>query len=238
MRRLLALLLTCLALRAQSPMQFGGFMSGSKAASGAAFSDNFNRGNSDSLGANWTEAAADIDILSNNAQLVDGSFGDMFAIYTGTACSTVNQYVQVQLAGTSESAYLQMPLRYTDGSTEFYYIEFAATTAEWYHMTAIGGTPTKLNAVNGSFVGLGAGSVISITITGTGDNTVIRIWDDVAVGTTPTAAGTWDGDSTPTASFADNPANPVDSGSYVGIGGTQNLANDIEINDFEGGDLP
>lgn len=212
---------------------------GAAAAGGAAFSDDFNRADSDSLGANWTEADPDIDILNNNAQLVDGSFGGLFAIYTNTACSTVNQYVQINHAGTSESSYDQIPVRYTDASTEFYYFEFGVATIDWYHLTAIGGTATQINASSGTPTETGAGAVFSITITGTGDNTVVRIWTDSALlGTTPVSADNWNGDTTPTATFTDNPANPVDAGSYVGIGGTQNIANDIEFNSFLGGDIP
>jgi hypothetical protein len=209
------------------------------AAGGASFSDDFNRANNDLLGSNWTEDDPDIDILNNNAQLVDGSFGGLFAFYTGTACNTVNQYVQVELAGTSEGDYVQIPIRYSNSTTEFYYLEFSASTVDWYHMSQIGGAATQINASSGTPANVGAGAVYSITITGTGDSTVVRVWTDSGhLGIAPTSADTWNGDNTPDATFTDNPANPVDAGNYVGLGGTQNTANWIEFDDFYGGDIP
>lgn len=195
----------------------------------AAFSDDFNRADSDSLGANWTEADGDIDIFSNTARLGDGSFGENFAIYTATSCTTVNQYIKLTIV--TENNYPQIPIRYTNSSSPFYYIEFSNSSVDWFHTTQIGGTDTQINSSPGT-VSLYPGVVIGIAISGTGSSTEVKIWIDPGSGTDPTTWGAAD------VTFTDNPPSPVDTGGYVGIGGVQSAANSVRYENFYGGDTP
>lgn len=198
----------------------------------AAFEDNFDRTDSDSLGANWTEADGDADIYSNTMRLSEGSFGENFAIYSGEACTTVSQYVLVTYH--TEGGYPQIPLRYTNSSTAFYFIEFSNTTVDWYHKSQIGGTSTQINASTGT-ISISSGTEIGITITGTGTSTEVKIFIGPTPGYTPTDPSTW---GAADITFTDNPASAVDTGSYVGLGGVQGSADIVRYNNFYGGDIP
>lgn len=195
----------------------------------AAFSDDFTRADNDSLGGNWTEADGDIDIFSNTARLSEGGFGENFAIYSATACTTVNQYVRFTYQ--TEGGYPQIPLRYTNSSTAFYFVEFSNTTVDWYHKSQIGGTSTQINASSGS-ISIASGTVIGITVSGTGTSTEVKVWINPGTGTDPT---TW---GAATITFTDNPASPVDTGGYVGLGGVQGSADVVRYSAFYGGDTP
>ena len=208
------------------PSRFGG---GGGGGSPVSFSDDFNRTDADSLGANWTEADGDIDIFSNTARLSEGGFGENYAIYTGTACATANQYVRITMA--AEGGYPSIPLRYTNSSSAFYVIEFSNTTVDWYHKSAIGGTSTQINASSGS-ISISSGSVLAMSISGTGTSTEVKVWINPGSGIDPS---TW---GAATITFTDNPASPVDTGSYVGIGGAQGSANTVQYDLFYGGDNP
>lgn len=74
---------------------------------GAAFSDDFNRADSTSLGANWTEQTSDIEIFSNTFRIVSGSFVNTVAIFN-TATTTVNQYAQFSV--TADGVSIRAPL--------------------------------------------------------------------------------------------------------------------------------
>lgn len=200
----------------------------------AAFSDNFDRANSTTLGANWTEDDPDLDIFSNTLRIVDGGFAQTYAFHT-TSCSTVNQYGQIEIA--AEGGFPTMAFRYVNSSTEFYFMSFGAITVNWNHAASLAGAQTQINAASGT-IAMSAGTILSVTITGTGNSTVVRVWDDVPSGTTPTSASSWNGDTTPDATFTDDPGNPVDTGFLIGIGGAQNTGNTERFDDFFGGDIP
>lgn len=234
MKLALTLLLCLLSLTAIAPSRrsfFAPRVVASGGGGGASFSDDFNRADSDSLGANWTEADADVDISSNKLLFRDGSFATIFAVHNTSTGSAV-QYVQFETSAAA--GYMQIVFRYTDASTPFYYLEFGSTTVNWFYMPQIGGTPTQINAVSGT---ISAGSTISATITGSGDSTIVRIWDDATGGTLPSAADNWNGDTTPTATLTDNPATAVNSGNYVGLGCQQSAADSNSVNNFWGGGL-
>lgn len=196
----------------------------------AAFSDDFNRADSDSLGANWTEADGDIDIFSNTARLSEGGFGENYAIYSATSCTTVEQFVRFTM--TAEGGYPSIPLRYTNSSSAFYVIEFSNTTVDWYHKSAIGGTSTQINASSGS-ISISSGSVLAMSISGTGTSTEVKVWINPTSGTV-NLPSTW---GAATVTFTDNPASPVDTGGYVGLGGAQGSADTVRYDNFYGGDI-
>jgi len=198
----------------------------------AAFSDTFSGTAGDSLGANWTEADGDADIFSGTMRLSEGSFGENFAIYSATACTTTSQYVLFTI--TTATGYPQIPLRYTNSSSPFYYIEFSGSSVDWWHTTGIGGTDTQINASTGS-VSVTDGVTIGITITGTGTSTEVKVWIGPDPGYDPTLPATW---GAADVTFTDNPASAVNSGPYVGLGGVQGSADSLRYDNFYGGDIP
>jgi len=179
-----------------------------------AASDDFNRANSDSLGANWTEAAGDQDILTNELDMVSMDFVEQIVIYG--ASSGTNQYVKATWSGTqSSSIFPRFVLRYTNGSTEFYSIEIdAADGAEWSHNTQLAGTGTVIAT---AAIAVAEGDVFAATITGTVNSTEVRIWKN-PTGDMPDSATSWGGDSTPDITWLEDPGNPVDSGNFTGLG--------------------
>lgn len=202
---------------------------------GASFSDDFNRADSASLGANWTEAQGDAKILSNAYTSVTGSFGQIVSIYSGAACTTTDQYVRATLAQFPASSQIHsIFLRYTDASTEFYEIQISSfgNTIKWMHWTAIAGTQTEI--ASQSYTPTYPVTALGVTISGTGNSTVINVWTDASG--LPTGDGNWNGDTSPNFTFTDNPANPVDAGNYVGIGGL--TSTEFYFDDFAGGDTP
>lgn len=199
-----------------------------------AFSDDFNRADADSLGANWTEFGPDTDIASNQAS-APNSFGNESkgAAYTGTACSSVNQYVKITIpTDVSKAGAL---LRYTDASTECYAVrmDLLNDIFTWDHLTSPAGTASQIGF--SSTLTLGPGDVMGVTITGTGNSTVIRVWINPTG--LPVSASNWDGDTTPDHSFTDDPADAVDTGNYVGIQGVWS-GGVITWDNFFGGDIP
>ena len=201
---------------------------------GQAFSDDFNRASSASLGANWTEADGTWSII-NNADLEanEGGFNFHAAIYSGLACDSINQYMRIDYeANYSGSSIPGAIFRYTNASTEFYRVDLDdnANTFNAYHGSAIGGTYTLIGSV--AFT-IAPANTYGITITGTGDDVVWRVWANPSG--TPTAADNWGGAAG--ASITANPgANNVDAGNYTGLCDVHN--NGTQLDNYFGGDIP
>jgi hypothetical protein len=201
-------------------------------AGSAAFSDNFDRANSASLGANWTEAAGDASIAGNQVELQSAAYAQITLAYTGTACSTVNQYVK---ADTTGGQMLGIVLRYTDASSPLYVVVFDKNEGriDWKRYSD---ASTSTETVQSQAFTLDFSATYGVTITGTGASTAVRIWKNPTG--LPTAADNWDGDSTPDVSFSNDPSSAVNTGSYAGLAGQQNSAASIYYNNFFGGDIP
>lgn len=209
----------------------------------ASFSDNFNRADNDDLGANWTEIDTDLDIVSNALSMITGGGAATSAIYTGTATNGVDQYVSVDITWLATNTFPVIILRYTDASSHLYGIECDYyCTCYWKHYATyanIGGGNTIGDATD---IGGGCHTAprkLGVTIAGTGDDTVVRVWY-APTATTPVSATEWDsGDSTPDVAWTTNPgANAVDTGNYVGLGGSQTTASQTSFDNFFGGDIP
>lgn len=202
----------------------------------AEFSDDFVRPDNASLGANWTEAAGDLDIFSDTLRCVTGGFAENVAIYSAEGLTTTSGYIRV--TRRDDGSFPSLIFRYTNSSSAFYYLSFSNTNVSWNSRSAIGGSDTQI----GSSVSItsGVGTVFAITWTGTGSGTEIRIWANPTGGSnTPTSSSDWGGDVTPDVTFTDDPgANAVDSGAYVGLGGYQGSANTCRFEGFFGGDTP
>ena len=187
-------------------------------AGGQAFSDDFNRADSDSLGANWTEIAGDIDIASNKASAPQTFDNTMrAAIYDATQLDTVTQYAKITVDGGGGTGFGAGTILRHVLSGELYLISFDADDdlVRWDYFPTAGGTAvsveTKALTISYPFT---AGVIVS----GTGDDTEIRVWDS-PTNDTPTDASNWDSGSDPADVTLDaNPVTAADSGKYVGIG--------------------
>jgi hypothetical protein len=209
-------------------------------ASLAAFSDDFNRADSASLGANWTEVAGDASIASSKYNIVTSGFGVVTSIYSATACNTVNQYIKATL-GVINVQYPWLVFRYTDSSSPYYAFQLDGNngTFQWYKYDNAADTEgTEIGTAVDVGAGLVSGETFGITITGSGANTDVRIWRDVTG--LPSAADNWNGDTSPDATWltTDPGASAVDTGNYLGIGGQSGSANTLTLDGFSGGDIP
>lgn len=201
-----------------------------------AFSDDFNRANGDSLGANWTEATGDQDIVGNTMECLTFSFAENIAAYTGTSCGSVNQYVKVTLAITDHASarYPCIVFRYTAAASPMYKIFF------WEDENQITFTRAA-NAADGGYetvqtitgVAIGVTDIIGATITGLGNSVEVRCWINPTG--LPNSATDWNGDTTPDATFTTNPTTPIDTGNFVGLGMETGIATSAFDNFFGGG---
>lgn len=220
------------------PLLYSGFLvtntatAGGGGGGGAAFSDDFNRTDSASLGANWTEAAGDASISGNAYLLVTSGFGVITSVHN-TSTGTTSQYVKATLSG-ADVVYPWFVFRYVDSSSGYYAVQFGSTgSIEWYYFANAADT-------TGDLIGSGTigsdltGQTVGMTITGTGASTVLRVWLNPT--NLPNPADNWDGDTTPNVTLTDDPATPCDTGTKVGLGGQQN-GNTVKFDNFFGGGL-
>ena len=147
---------------------------------------------------------------ATSGQLQSASTGFIIIGYDDADCSTANGYAKLSLVDfrNETSIYFRAggdPVRY-------YYIKFSAVGTEWFD--------SDDDSIETSATTWANTDVAGITWTGTGDNTVIRIWKN-PTGNTPDSATSWGSDTTPDISFTANPgANAVDSGGGTGISAT------------------
>lgn len=186
----------------------------------SALSDDFNRSDSGSIGANWTEESGTWDIASETLEAADFAFGDQVAVYSGSTVSSVNQWVKwdyVTSGGVTVGS--GCVLRFTDDTSAFYVVRMddSNNLARWYHWDSVGGTETQ---VDSSALTVAVGDTYGVTIDGTGSSTTVRIWVDPTG--EPTTASNWNGDTTPDITLTDDPSSAVDTGSYVGLYGQGN----------------
>jgi hypothetical protein len=207
------------------------------AGGGASFSDNFNRADSGSPGANWTEIK-NLEIVSNAAQSPQDFTGDpRGAAYTATSAGSVNQYCKVTLTANNTGANVRggALFRYTDASSACYsvMIDDLDDTVFWYFHS----TPTA----GGSLINSGTETItfsvpanFGLTITGTGASTVVRIWLNPTADA-PTSASSWDARAADL-TLTDDPGTAVDTGNFVGVLGQGSLGA-VEFDNFFGGGL-
>lgn len=198
----------------------------------ASFSDNFNRADNASMGANWTEIAGNIDIASNKASGQDtADFSEKEAVYSGASTSTANQYWKFTISGTG-ACRPSVILRYTNSGSPFYEVQFDTVNVHWNHWTAVAGTKTPITTPG--FV-CTFPATIGGTITGTGNSTVIRLWLSPTANAPDAGGATWDSAS-PTLTISDDPPSAVNTGALMGVGGFSSGV--LTWDDFFGGDVP
>jgi hypothetical protein len=195
-------------------------------------SDDFNRADSASLGSNWTEIGGNTSIVSNKLKGQSVSGWDLNIFNTAVG---VNQYVRItpSSGGSGAGNFNYAFLRYTDASTPYYAIEFNNNdgVVKWYEVTGvIIGATTE---TGGALSGWGAiDQPLGVTIEGTGNNTVIRIWANCSG--IPSTTTNWNGDTTPDMILTGNPTTPANTGTKVGCGFWQE-GSATPIEDFFGG---
>jgi hypothetical protein len=211
--------------------------------SGVSITEDFNCANSDDpdCDLNWTEIG-DLDIVSNagNApQTFDNTFRGAAA--AANSLGTANQAVKVTLTAnnTGGNVKLGVLLRYTDASTECYYMEcdIANNQVTWNRLNTptTGASVTLLQTKNLTF---SIPDSLGFTITGTGTSTIVRAWLNPSGNHQQgDGADVWNGDNTPDLEFSDDPSDAVDSGNFVGLLGRGSLGA-LEWDDFFGGDIP
>lgn len=202
-----------------------------------AFSDDFNRASSDTLGANWVEDLGDTDIVSDTvASLQTASYSRVANRWTETT-STSSQYHKLTFPTFVSENYPELLLRMNGSDNPHYAISFSVTenTVAWGRYTS--SVDTASDEIASASLTVDAGDTFGVTVTGTGNDTVVRVWRN------PTglalAADSWNGDTTPDVTFTTDPgANAVDTGNQVGFGGYVGLADQVKVDDFAAGDIP
>lgn len=196
--------------------------------------DDFNRADSDTLGSKWTEVVGDTDIVSNAASFQSTSFSKCFSIYSAQSCTTINQYAKFMVTFSAQ-CYVGIIFRYTDASSAFMGLQVGSTedTAFWTYYS--NSTATSVDVTSGAIT-VNSGDTFGVTITGTGTNTIVRVWRNITANA-PTSASLWDG-TAPTLEFTTNPPNPVDTGFTVGIEGYTSAAGTSQLDNFYAGDIP
>lgn len=84
--------------------------------------------------------------------------------------------------------------------------------------------------------GIANNDTFGVTITGTGNGTIVRVWKNPTG--LPVSPSNWDGDVTPDITFTNDPASPIDTGLYIGFAGASGGGNGREVYGFFGGDCP
>lgn len=200
----------------------------------ASFSDDFNRADNDSLGANWTEVAGDTDISSNTMVFVTGSYGTV-VVKHNTALTTVNQYIKVE--SVADLTYIGPMFRYTNSGSSYYTVcGTGGTNFGWFSYTGDGTGETQQGA-DTSLSGFSGPAFIGITVVGTGTDTVVRVWLN-PTGDAPDSGGATWGSAAAGITWTSDPSNAVNTGSYIGFAGSQGTPSSIIVDNFFGGDIP
>lgn len=206
------------------------------AAASTSFSDDFNRTDNASMGDSWTEIAqgyGQIKIASNTA-VSENSYDNAGRGALHTTTAGVNQYARVTItSGNSTAAECGVFLRAVDASSPCYTVTVRQDSDQvsWNYLSTPGSALVLVQ--NNLTLTFTYPVVIGVTITGTGNDTVVRLWKDPTANA-PDSASSWDSESADV-TLSDNPASAADTGTRVGIGGA--LGYDLVWDNFFGGAL-
>lgn len=186
-------------------------------AAGQAYSDDFSAGD---LSA-WIENRAVDWVLDDPSDNVDGiRVAEQMLLYN-SATDDVTQYAKIKLVANAKGG---VCLRYVDGVSS-YYLVYITSTPElvWtrWDWTGANDPDYKETIQNdgGALAGdFGAGDTIAVTVQGTSNQTVVKIWRN-PTNNTPFSKDFWDnGADAADLTFQDNPPTPCNTGTYTGIG--------------------
>jgi len=146
-----------------------------------------------------------------------------------TATGTIDQYAKIKYTD-SNSGDGGVLLRETGASGYKYKVYYKASSS-YLQWQVYNGTAWSANVGNTTTFTLNAGDTIGCTVTGTGDDTIVRAWIN-PVANAPTDISSWDGESDDADyTLINNPVNPANTGLYIGISTTTSRTFD----DFYGG---
>src|SRR4029077_9335740 len=208
------------------------------AAGNEAFSDNFDRADSGTLGANWTVATGSWAVDNNQDAPTTLGFAENVDIYA-SPCDTAEQYAKftISVAG----AYPGMTFRYTNSASPQYAIFFWVPEGKisWARKaSAADSSYATVDSTGGSGTAtISAGDIFGLPLSATGTSTVVRIWRSPPTNT-PTSATNWGGDTPPDSTFTADPTSPVDTGTGVGINAETGSSGSPKVNDWFAGDTP
>jgi hypothetical protein len=179
--------------------------------------------------ANWTEVVSGGYVtgwsIETGAIVFNGGAAAGLIYYDAAQQQDADQYGLVKMVSVNYENGLA--LRYTS-PTSVYLFVFDGGTAYWYG-------PDYDHLIASTALVLDDGDVVGVTVSGTGNDTVVRIWKN-PTGTSPDSVSSWGSDTTPDVTFTDNPATPVDSGAYAGLlAYTYGIADDFYFGDFAEG---
>lgn len=202
-------------------------------ASGVSFTDDFNRADAATLGANWTVLSGTISNQVNKASSATLNYTNMAVVYVTNTGSAV-QYAKITIDGTARAGrgiYPKLILR-ANGTNEQYDVQFHVNEdlVKWNYLTNAAGNSTQIASVSQT---VDETDTWGATVTGTSTSTTVRAWRNPTG--VPTAADNWDGDTTPDVTFTDDPAVECNDGFGVGFGGAASDAADLRWEDFAGG---
>jgi hypothetical protein len=204
-------------------------------ASGVTITDDFDRADSATLGANWTISVGSIGITNNQAIQITEGYGQILA-KCATETSSVTQYGKVTLDGSQalgSGIYPQILLR-VNGTAECYAVEARPNEDQIVWLVYTNTTGGNATTIASAAATVATNSTWGATISGTGTSTTIRVWIDPT--NTPATADSWDGDATPTVTFTDNPANEANTGKGVGVAVYASNLGYVRLNNFTAGD--
>lgn len=188
-------------------------------------SDDFNRAEASSLGANWTNTGSTtIGVRSNQCYFGDSwGAGEQHRMrYTATALSGVDQYVEFDITTLPSTGYgdARIMARFSSATSAY---EFRRDNAgSWYVNRITSGGETDI--VSGSAGTFSATETWRMEVSGSGATVSIAVYKDgVQQGST----------------YSDTDASRITTGTTVGIGGytASGSPSDVFMDNWAGGDL-
>jgi hypothetical protein len=215
----------------------GDYDDGDVAGCSPEITDIFNRADNTDLGANWTEDAGTALAISTN-QLAGNPGGGTLIARHNTATDSATQYVKIKLVeiGTTSHS-VGVLIRSPAGTTgDSYAIEFDGSgAANWYYYLSQAYHESIQSTAGGQFAD---GDTAGITVQGTGNSTVVKIWKN-PTNNCPVDANNWDAvsDAADYTLDADNTHLVADTGTSVAVFVYGTAGTTLILDDFYAGGL-
>jgi hypothetical protein len=201
----------------------------------AAYSDNFNRANSSTVGASWNENITGVQIVSNQVQFT--FTGGYTSIVWTQPVAVSAQYAKVSIdwaPGQPIIAGFLFRCSNTSNGTGYRLVwDSTADIIYWQQVSNMTTTGGGTDIASAAF-SINVGETIGATLELTGNNTIVRVWKNPTG--LPSRANNWNGDTTPDVTFTQNPATPRDAGTFIGLIGFAGTSSaDLLLDDWFGG---
>ena len=201
-----------------------------------ALEDDFDRANSSSLGADWTEVVGSMSISGSFLLFNSGSFSSNLAMNT-TPVGVTTQYQRCTFSFGTGSIIFSFVFRATSNTGAGYAINLMPgnNEIEWFRYSNVATGAGSQQIGGTSVITISNGDTFGVTVDGLGDNTIVRVWRNPTG--LPSAANNWNGDTTPNLTLTSNPTTPADTGTLLGVYALMENSADCAINDWFGGSL-